>query len=93
MSINRFMCIHIILQAIYKVDKEWQKRYIFKQMSACWRSSKSRLVSQIRNASNEEEILELRPDNIKSIQDWNDFVKEKTSETFKVNTYYFTKVV
>lgn len=53
-------------------------------MGCIWRASKSRLVSQIQKAKNEEERLDLQPKNITSRAEWRKFVKEKTSPTFKV---------
>ena len=53
-------------------------------MSGLWRASKSRLVSKIGEASNDNELNKLKPDNISSLHDWNDFVKHKTSAAFKV---------
>lgn len=75
------------MQVRFKVDEEWQKDHIFMSMDDLWRASKSRLVTKIRKASNEEERLKLRPDNIKSIHEWKDFLKEKTSEKFKVRNF------
>jgi len=53
-------------------------------MGAIWRSSKSRLVNQVKKAKNEEERLKLKPDNIKSVVEWKAFVREKTSPAFQV---------
>lgn len=53
-------------------------------MGDLWRASKSRLVSKIQSASNDEELEKLKPDNISSMHDWNDFIKDKTSAKFKV---------
>ncbi|KAJ0084462.1 hypothetical protein Patl1_30055 [Pistacia atlantica] len=53
------------VQSRYKLDQEWQKHYVFKEMGALWRTSKSRLVSNIKMAQNEEERMALKPDNIK----------------------------
>ena len=38
----------------------------------------------ITNAPNEEARLKLKPDNIKSMNEWKSFVKEKNSAEFKV---------
>ncbi|TYK02796.1 Plant transposase [Cucumis melo var. makuwa] len=54
-----------------------------------WRASKSRLVSKIGEASNDEELNKLKPDNISSMYDWNDFIKHKTSVTFKAKSKKF----
>ncbi|XP_028100703.1 uncharacterized protein LOC114300043 [Camellia sinensis] len=53
-------------------------------MEDFWRTTKSRLVRKIRKTPNEEERLKLRPNNIKSIQDWKNFLWERTSVEFKV---------
>lgn len=53
-----------------------------------WKESKSRLVAAIRKAStcpdSNSTVADLKPDNIKSVEEWNAFVKEKLSEKFKV---------
>lgn len=66
------------------MDNEWQKAYILKEMGGIWRTSKSRVVKKILEAKNVEERMQLKPDNIKSIHEWKGFVKEKTSNKFKV---------
>ncbi|KAJ0099241.1 hypothetical protein Patl1_20504 [Pistacia atlantica] len=71
------------VQARYKLDQEWQKHYVLKEMSALWRTSKSRLVSNIKMAKNEEERMALKPNNIKSISEWKKFVEEKLGPKFK----------
>ena len=53
-------------------------------MGRLWRAGKSRLVKQIRDAPTKDAILKLMPDNLQSVDDWMDFVSEKTSATFKV---------
>ena len=53
-------------------------------MNENWRASKSEVFKKVRNAPNEVERLKLQPDNVKSMHDWKDFVKEKTSKEFKV---------
>lgn len=73
------------MQKRYQLDEEWQKGYVLHEMGALWRASKSRLVQKLLNAKNEEERMRLRPDNIKSISEWKCFVKEKTSDKFKVS--------
>ncbi|GMN64729.1 hypothetical protein TIFTF001_033804 [Ficus carica] len=70
------------VQARFKVDKPWQQDYIFKQMGELWRASKSRLVTKLRDAPNNEERLKLKPDTIKSNVEWKAFVREKTSVEF-----------
>ncbi|KAJ0074957.1 hypothetical protein Patl1_33825 [Pistacia atlantica] len=71
------------VQARYKLDQEWQKHYVLKEMGALWRTSKSRLVSNIKMAKNEDERMALKPDNIKSISEWKKFVEEKLGPRFK----------
>lgn len=61
---------------------------VFRSMNEDWRASKSTLVGKVRKASNEEERLNLQPDNVKSVHDWKAFVKEKTSAKFKVYASY-----
>ncbi|KAJ0113159.1 hypothetical protein Patl1_03572 [Pistacia atlantica] len=72
-------CVHII----YKLDQEWQKHYVLKEMGALWRTSKPRLMSNIKMTKNEEERMALKPDNIKSISEWKKFVEEKLGPKFK----------
>lgn len=76
--------IFSFFQARFDLDQEWQKSVVFKSMGCIWRASKSRLVSRIQKAKNEEERLDLQPKNITSRAEWRKFVKEKTSPTFKV---------
>ncbi|XP_024021724.1 uncharacterized protein LOC21400762 isoform X1 [Morus notabilis] len=80
------------VQARYKVEEDWQKAYVFKEMGNLWRSSKSRLVNKIREVPNEEERLKLRPKNIKSEADWKAFVREKTSAEFKAKSDRFREM-
>ncbi|XP_058184474.1 uncharacterized protein LOC131301962 isoform X1 [Rhododendron vialii] len=77
------------VQVRFNLHEEWHREMVFRKMNEDWRASKSTLVRKVRNASNEEERLKLQPDNIKSLQDWKDFVKEKTSEQFKVRSNKF----
>lgn len=55
------------IQARFKLDEEWKKVPIFQQMGCIFRASKSILVRKIVNAKNEEERLQLKPDNIKTM--------------------------
>ncbi|KAK1559292.1 hypothetical protein Q3G72_012891 [Acer saccharum] len=71
------------IQARYIVNEGWQKDYIFKEMGELWRASKSRIVSKLRKAPNEEEMVKLRPGNIKTTSDWKEFLKLKNSADFK----------
>ena len=81
------------MQARYKnIDEQWKKDYIFKEMGELFRASKSRFVSKIIKAPNEQERQALQPDNIKSSKDWKELVKEKTSPAFQVigvSFFYF----
>ena len=64
-------------------------------MGGLWRASKSRLVSKIGEASNDEELNKLKPDNISSMHDWNNFIKHKPVQplryvcSMKVDAIYF----
>ena len=60
-------------------------------MGRLWRAGKSRMVKQIRNAPTKEALLQLMPDNLQSVDDWMDFVKEKTSANFMVMNIYISK--
>ena len=56
-----------------------KKKFCFQMMSDLWRTSKSRLVKDIIEATTESERLALKPDCIKSDVEWRAFVKQKTS--------------
>lgn len=60
-------------------------------MGARWKESKSRLVFAIKLASaspdSSSRLAMLKPVNIKSDEEWNDFVKEKLSENFEVISF------
>ena len=56
---------------------------MLKQMGCLWRASKSRLVTQIRGKSTNQERMNLRPKNVNPVE-WRKFVKCKTSSDFKV---------
>ncbi|KAA0061412.1 uncharacterized protein E6C27_scaffold749G001090 [Cucumis melo var. makuwa] len=55
-------------------------------MDRLWRAGKSRLVKQIRDAPTKDAILKLMPDNLQFVDDWMDFVSEKTSANFKLKS-------
>ena len=76
------------LLARFDLDEEWQKQIVFKSMGSLWRASKSRLVSKILEAKNEEERLRLQPTCIQSKAEWRRFVNQKTSPEFKVISEY-----
>ncbi|XP_056858256.1 uncharacterized protein LOC130507576 [Raphanus sativus] len=71
------------VQARFEVDEEYQRVAVLKQMGALWRSSKSRLVTQINEAENNQQRMNLRPKNVPPVE-WRKFVKLKTSQEFKV---------
>jgi len=60
-----------------------EKTAAFAQMGCLWRSSKSRLVKDVREADNMKDRMSLRPPNV-TMAEWRKFVKEKTSHEFKV---------
>jgi len=64
------------------------KDYLLMILGQRWKESKSRLVAAIKKASTCSDstyrIADLKPDNIRSTEEWNAFVKEKLSEKFKV---------
>lgn len=53
-------------------------------MADLWSASKSRIVAKLLEAPNEEARLNLRPQNVKSEDEWKTFVREKMSPEFKV---------
>ncbi|TXG57666.1 hypothetical protein EZV62_015495 [Acer yangbiense] len=59
--------------------------------SSNW-ASKSRFVSKIIKAPNEQERQALQPDNIKSSKDWKELVKEKTSPAFQEKRKHFQAI-
>ncbi|KAJ0097265.1 hypothetical protein Patl1_28596 [Pistacia atlantica] len=61
-------------------EKLWK---CVQEMGALWRTSKSRLVSNIKMVKNEEERMALKLDNIKSISEWKKFMEEKLGPKFK----------
>lgn len=71
------------MQARFDLDEEWKKSAVFKQMGCLWRASKSRLVGQVNAATNMKDRMNLRPQNVPT-SEWRKFVKEKTSNAFKV---------
>ena len=71
------------MQARFEVDEEYQRTAVLKQMGGLWRSSKSRLVTQINAADNNQQRMNLRPKNVPPVE-WRKFVKLKTSTEFKV---------
>ncbi|KAL0716071.1 hypothetical protein Bca4012_065393 [Brassica carinata] len=73
------------VQARFDVDEEYQRVAVLKQMGALWRSSKSRLVTQINEAENNQQRMNLRPKNVPAVE-WRKFVKLKTSQEFKVQS-------
>ncbi|KAL5550896.1 hypothetical protein UlMin_001072 [Ulmus minor] len=71
------------IQTRYNLDKEWQRDWCMKEMAELWRCSKSRLVRKLNSLSNEEQRMQLKPDNIRSEAEWRSFVREKTSKKFQ----------
>lgn len=78
------LCEFYFLQARFKLDTDWHKICVFQQMSCIWRASKCRLVRRLVNAKSMDERLQLKPDNIKCMNEWKKFIKLKTSSEFKV---------
>ncbi|XP_020879037.1 zinc finger CCCH domain-containing protein 13-like [Arabidopsis lyrata subsp. lyrata] len=74
------------IQGRFKVQEEWQKYSLFKQMNCIWRSAKSILVGEVRAASSHAERLALKPSNIPSVTQWNKWVKSKLSTKSKVQS-------
>ncbi|KAF7148533.1 hypothetical protein RHSIM_Rhsim03G0123400 [Rhododendron simsii] len=80
------------IQVRFNLHEKWHREMCFQRMVEVWRASKSRLVTKVKNAPNEEARLKLQPDNVKSLHEWKDFVKEKTSATFKVKSEKFQEM-
>lgn len=74
------------MKARFDIDEDYKKNAVLKQMGCLWRASKSRLVCQVREAETMKQRLNLRPNNV-STTEWRKFVKEKTSNAFKVFIY------
>ncbi|KAL5583463.1 hypothetical protein UlMin_015905, partial [Ulmus minor] len=66
--------------AKYDLHRSWHKKWCFKVMADLWRASKSRLMTDLINATTESERLALKPDCIKSDVEWRSFIKLKTSK-------------
>ncbi|XP_031738367.1 uncharacterized protein LOC101217008 isoform X8 [Cucumis sativus] len=77
------------VQLRYNMKEDWQRKYIFQKMGRLWRAGKSRIVSQIQSTSTSEELVKMKPSNIKSMHDWMNFVKEKKSAMFKAKSEKF----
>ena len=75
------------------MSKDWQKDCVFKQMGCIWRASKSKLLKDVRSASSKQEVLSLKPGNIQSVAAWSNWVKSKTSTSFKVMCIEFVTVL
>ena len=58
-------------------------------MNDLWRTSNSRLVAEVINAESETQCLALKPDNIKSVDEWKDFVRAKKSKEHLVSKIVF----
>lgn len=71
------------MQARFDLDEEYKKNAAFSQMGCLWRASKSRLVAAVRGANNMKDRMSLRPNNVPTAE-WRKFVKDKTSNAFKV---------
>ncbi|XP_022573719.2 uncharacterized protein LOC111215012 isoform X2 [Brassica napus] len=67
----------------FDMDEDFKKAAVFKQMGCLWRASKSRLVTSVRKAPTIKARMSLQPNNV-STAEWRKFVKEKTSQAFKV---------
>ena len=59
------------MQARFEVDEEYQRIAVLKQMGGLCRSSKSRLVTQISDADNNQQRMNLRPKNVPSLSGTN----------------------
>uniref|UniRef100_A0A1J3FJP9 Transposase Tnp1/En/Spm-like domain-containing protein n=1 Tax=Noccaea caerulescens TaxID=107243 RepID=A0A1J3FJP9_NOCCA len=70
------------VHARFELDEDYQRKAVLKQCGCLWRSSKSRLATQILEATNNQQRMNLRPKNVSPI-DWRKFVKLKTSQEFK----------
>ena len=71
------------MQARFEIDEDYHRDAVLKQMGALWRSSKSRLVTQINESDNNQQRMKLRPKTVPPVE-WRKFVKLKTSQEFKV---------
>ncbi|CAA7048696.1 unnamed protein product [Microthlaspi erraticum] len=80
------------VQARFELDEAYQKTLVLKQMGCLWRSSKSRVVKEIMEATNNQQRMNLRPKNVTPV-DWRKFVKIKTSQSFKELTVTYNYVL
>ncbi|CAE6069698.1 unnamed protein product [Arabidopsis arenosa] len=77
------MASYVGALARFEIDEEHQKTAVLKQMGCLWRSWKSRLLTQIRQANTNQQRMKLRPKNVSPFE-WHKLVKIKTSKEFKV---------
>ncbi|XP_020422299.1 uncharacterized protein LOC109949877 [Prunus persica] len=75
-----------LLQQNYIVGDE-HKNFIFRMMGKYWRQFKSKITTAIREASKRKHkaraISLVKPDNVKSKEDWDKFVKERLGAEFQ----------
>ncbi|KAL5776265.1 hypothetical protein ACOSP7_009191 [Xanthoceras sorbifolium] len=66
------------------------KDYIFKKMGGRWRQYKSRITKKLIEVSQgPRKKRALKPKNVTNAGDWNEFVKQRTSEQFKERSKNF----
>ncbi|KAL5856982.1 hypothetical protein ACOSQ3_004440 [Xanthoceras sorbifolium] len=92
---KRYMIWSSLLQYLKLLDSS--KDYILKKMGSQWRQYKSRITKKLIEASQgpgkKRALKLLKPKNVTNAGDWNEFVKQRTSEQCKVsNTKLLQKV-
>ncbi|XP_010475406.1 PREDICTED: uncharacterized protein LOC104754820 [Camelina sativa] len=80
------------VQARFNLREEWQKDAVLKQMGGIWRSGKSKLSNQVRDAKSTTERNSLKPSNISSIATWNSWIKSRSTAAFKEKSNKFREM-
>ncbi|KAL5854582.1 hypothetical protein ACOSQ4_004384 [Xanthoceras sorbifolium] len=88
---KKYMIWSSLLQYFKLLDSS--KDYIFKKMGSQWRQYKSRITKKLIEASQgpgkKRALKLLKPKNVTNAGDWNEFVKQRTSEQFKERSKNF----
>ncbi|XP_059655560.1 uncharacterized protein LOC132302665 isoform X2 [Cornus florida] len=78
------------IQQIFIVD-DWNKKVTFRIMGRIWGSHKSKFSKEIFDQGETAASL-LKPDNVKSMEDWQQFIKKRCSKEFKEKSKKFKEM-
>lgn len=88
--------MYLKIQQNYIVGDE-HKNFIFRMMGKYWRQFKSKITTAIREASKRKHkaraISLVKPDNVKSKEDWDKFVKERLGAEFQVGISFLAIII